>query len=409
MSGPTNGLGRDRLVHGWLLTKGLSDAGDSLWTVALAWTAVHLASPTVAGLVVAAGTVPRAVVLLLGGVLADRADARRVMIAVNTARVAVLVAACAWLVLGDVSLPLLFGVAIAFGVCDAVYEPAAATIGRQLVRQEQLAAYAGAGQTISRVGSMSGAALGGVVVAASGIVGAAAANAVTFAVVVGYLALVLRPRYPLPRAESEAVLRGVARGFAHLRAEPTTRTLVATLSGLNLAVSPALALGVALESRQQGWGAQTLGALEALVGLGAAAGALCLLRWRPRYDALTGFAFLVVQGLAVAALATGSLVVTALACAVIGVTAGGASSLLSAVFVATVDGAYLGRMASIQRLGDDVLMPGAMAAFGALAGATGPGTACVVFGAGMTAAMAVPLSRPAIRSITLSPEPMPVA
>lgn len=396
------GLGRDRLVHGWLTVKGFSDAGDSLWTVALAWTAVHVASPAVAGLVVAAGTLPRAFVLLLGGVLADRTDSRHVMITVNTVRVAVLATACGWLLLGEVSLPLLFGVAVAFGVCDALYEPAAATVGRQLVRQEQLPAYAGAGQTISRIGSMSGAALGGVVVAAWGIGGAAAANAITFAVVVGYLLTVLRPRYPLPRSAAEPVLRGVAHGFAHLRDEPTTRTLVVTLSGLNLAVSPALSLGVALQSRHQGWGAQTLGLLEALVGLGAAAGALCLLRWRPRREAVAGFGFLVVQGLAVTATATGSLVATAVACAVIGVTAGAASSLLSAVFVATVDGAYLGRMASIQRLGDDVLMPAAMAGFGGLAGATGPGTACAVFGLGMAALMAVPLSRPAIRSIALA-------
>ena len=169
------------------------------------------------------------------------------------------------------------------------------------------------------------------------------------------------------------MLRGVARGFGHLRDEPTTRTLVLALSGLNLAVSPALALGVALRAQGEGWGAGAVGLMQALVALGAAIGALALLRWRPRREAVVGFWLLVLQGVAIVGIGVGSVVTTAIACAVIGVTAGAASSLLGAVFMAMVDGAYLGRMTSILRLGDDVLMPAAMAAFGALAAAYGVG------------------------------------
>jgi len=389
------------MVQGWLAVKGLSNAGDALWTVALAWTAVHVASPALAGLVVAAGTLPRAVVLLLGGVVADRHEARRVMLIVNVVRIGVLVATCVWIVTAGTTVPLLLAAAVAFGVCDALYQPSAATIARQLVLPEDLPAFAGVSQTVIRIGSMTGAALGGVVVAVWGLGGSAAFNAVTFAVVVAYLALALRPRYPLPRSTPEPALRGVARGFGHLRDEATTRTLVLALSGLNLAVSPALALGVALRVQQEGWGAHTLGLLEALVGLGAAVGALALLRWRPRREALIGFWFLVVQGLAIVGLGLGPLATVAVACAVIGVTAGAASSLLGAVFMATVDGEYLGRMTSILQLGDDVLMPVAMVAFGALAGVAGVATACAVFGLAMAVAMAGPLTRPAVRRISL--------
>ncbi|MBZ5741335.1 MFS transporter [Nocardioides mangrovi] len=396
---------RDRLALGWLLVKGLSDAGDALWTVAVAWTAVHVASPAVAGLVVAAGTLPRAVVLLLGGVVADRLEARWVMLVVNLARIAVLVATSVWVLTAGTTVPVLVVAAVAFGVCDAVYEPSAATIGRQLVAPDQLPAYTGAGQTISRLGSMGGAAVGGLVVATWGLGGGAVANAVTFAIVVGYLAVALRPRYPLPRAEAEPVLRGVARGFAHLRDESTTRTLVLTLSGLNLAVSPALALGVALRAQDGGWGAGAVGLMQALVGLGAAAGAATLLRWRPTREAVVGFWLLVLQGVAIAGIGVGTVVTTALACTVIGVTAGAASSLLGATFTALVDGEYLGRMVAITRLGDDVLMPLAMALFGLLAGSVGVTAACAAYGLAMAGAMAVPLSRPVIRGLSLRAAP----
>ena len=72
------------------------------------------------------------------------------------------------------------------------------------------------------------------------------------------------------------------------------------------------------------------------------------------------------------------------------------------MFAATIDGEYLGRMASIQRLGDDVLMPAAMAAFGGLADTAGTGVACAVFGLTMAVLMLVPLTRPAIRALSLS-------
>jgi MFS family permease len=327
------------------------------------------------------------------------------MVVVNVVRVAVLLATAAWVLTVGTTVPVLLAAAVAFGVCDALYQPSAATIARQLVTAEQLPAFTGASQTVIRLGSMVGAALGGVVVAAWGLGGSAVANAVTFAVVIGYLVLALRPRYPLPRATPEPVLRSIASGFGHLRDEPTTRTLVLALSGLNLAVSPALALGVALQAHDAGWGAHTLGALQALVGLGAAAGALSLLRWRPPHEALVGFWLLVLQGVAIVALGVGSLAATAVACAVIGVTAGAASSLLGAVFQAMVDGSYLGRMVALLQIGDDVLMPLAMVAFGALAGVSGVGVACTAYGGAMAALMLVPLTRPAIRAISLRPEP----
>src|SRR5690606_37673734 len=36
---------RDLAVHSWIVVKALSDAGDAIWTIALAWTAVQITSP----------------------------------------------------------------------------------------------------------------------------------------------------------------------------------------------------------------------------------------------------------------------------------------------------------------------------------------------------------------------------
>lgn len=392
---------RDHRVHAWILVKALSDAGDALWTIALAWTAVQTASPAVAGLIVAAGTLPRAVVLLFGGMIADRADARRVMVLFNAVRVCVLVTVALWVLAAPPTVGVLLLAAIAFGVCDAFYEPSAGTVARQLVRAADLPSYGALSQTASRLGTMAGAAAGGVIVASAGLVGSAAVNAVTFTVVIAFIAIWLRPRFLLARADRQSALRDIAGGFAHLGAHPTTRTLVIALSGLNLAVGPAVGIGLALRAHDEGWGAPAVGLFEALLGLGAAIGAVSVARWRPRREARAGFRALMLQGLAIVALGWGPAWSVGVAAFVIGATAGYASVLLSATFSATVDTAYLGRMSSITRLGDDCLMPLAMAAFGLLASTTALWVPFALFGGAMTASMVAPLANPAFRSMSL--------
>ena len=392
---------RDHRVHAWILVKALSDAGDALWTIALAWTAVQTASPAVAGLIVAAGTLPRAVVLLFGGMIADRADARRVMMLFNAVRVGVLVTVALWVLSAPPTVGVLLLAATAFGVCDAFYEPSAGTVARQLVRAADLPSYGALSQTASRLGTMAGAAVGGVIVASAGLVGSAAVNAVTFTVVIAFIAIWLRPRFLLARADRQSALRDIAGGFAHLGAHPTTRTLVIALSGLNLAVGPAVGIGLALRAHDEGWGAPAVGLFEALLGLGAAIGAVSVARWRPRREARAGFRALMLQGLAIVALGSGPAWSVGVAAFVIGATAGYASVLLSATFSATVDTAYLGRMSSITRLGDDCLMPLAMAAFGLLASTTALWVPFALFGGAMTASMVAPLANPAFRSMSL--------
>lgn len=392
---------RDMAVHAWIVVKALSDAGDAIWTIALAWTAVQITSPAIAGLIVAAGTIPRAVVLLFGGVLADRANARHVMIAFNLVRVAVLVGTALWILSAGPTVVLLTLAAVAFGVCDAFYEPSAGTISRQLVHARDLPAYSAMAQTASRLGSMGGAAIGGVLVAHAGLSGSASVNALTFALVIAFIAIWLRPRFALPRAPRESALRGILSGFRHLREAPATRILVLSLSGLNLAVGPAVGIGLALRADAEGWGAEAVGVFTALLGVGAALGAVSVARWRPRREARAGFAALIVQGIGIALLGIGPAWLVGVGAFAIGVTAGYASVLLSATFAATVDPAYLGRMGSITRLGDDVLMPLGMAVFGLLASATAVWIPFLLYGVLLAVAMCVPLRNATLRRMSL--------
>ena len=255
---------RDRLFQAWAVVSGFSLAGDAAWFIAFAWTAATLTDPATAGLLLGAGTIPRAVTVLYGGALADRYDARRVVILANVGRIAVLVAGASTMSAIETSVPLLLVVAVLFGVLDALHNPAALTLPRQLVRTDDLPTAAGLMQVAGRLARFGGAPLGGVLVAAGGLQLVMLVDAVTFVGVAAFVGLALKPRFERVRVSTGSTRRDLAAGFAYLRDTPPVRALVVSLSGLNLFVGPALAVGVTLHVHRSGWGSATVGVADAL-------------------------------------------------------------------------------------------------------------------------------------------------
>jgi hypothetical protein len=139
-----------------------------------------------------------------------------------------------------------------------------------------------------------------------------------------------------------------------------------------------LAVGVVLRVHDEGWSSTSLGLIEATVAISAAAASAGAVPWRPARPARVGLLMLVVQSLAMVVLGWAPLVGMFVGAAMVGVTAGLASALLSGAFLRTVAEDYLGRTGSIQALGDDAVMPLAMVGFGALAASTSIGLACTL-------------------------------
>src|SRR4051812_26977586 len=124
---------RDPMVLAWLAAVGVSWFGDYAWTVALAWTAAHTLSPVLAGVVLGVGLLPQALLVLLGGVLADRVDPRRMLVAGQVGQAGVLLlAALAWSS-GLQGASVLLTIAICFGIASGFTLPAGATFIRQIV------------------------------------------------------------------------------------------------------------------------------------------------------------------------------------------------------------------------------------------------------------------------------------
>ncbi|TWD84330.1 MFS transporter [Kribbella amoyensis] len=373
-------LGRDRRVQGWIFSAAVSQIGDVAWYVGLAWSAAQVTTPAGAGLVMGIGALPRALVLLWGGALADRLDARRTMILANLGRIVVLATAGAIVLTSGVTLPLLLTVAVLFGVMDAIYTPAAGTIPRRMVRGEDLVKLAAGTQLANRLAVFVGAPLGGLLVAHGGLAAVMLVDALSFAVIAVALAWVVRPRLPQPSSSGASIRADLRDGFGYLRRDVSARTLVIAFFGLNLCVGPVIAVGLVQRTHVDGWGAGALGWFQACSGISAALGAVIALRWKPRRPARTGLLLLIPQAAGCVMIGAVPRVVVFVAMAMIGMTAGLASAQLSGAFQQTIEPAFLGRTSSIVSLSDEALMPLAMTGFGALISLTDVTFACAALG-----------------------------
>src|SRR2546430_5420322 len=114
--------------------------GDGIFLVALAWQVYQISnSPAALAMVGVAATVPMVAFLLVGGVVSDRLDRRRVMISADVVRGAALAALGALSLSGRIQLWHIVVVAAVYGAANAFFGPAFDAIVPDLVASELLA------------------------------------------------------------------------------------------------------------------------------------------------------------------------------------------------------------------------------------------------------------------------------
>lgn len=261
----------------YLVGQSVSQMGNMVWYVALSWSAIQLGSPGTASVLMILSSLPTIAFTLLGGVIVDRFDTRRLMLGSDLLRTLVTLAA-AGLALLRPGIPLLAVLALAFGTVNAVFQPAAGSMQPRLLRPEQYGNGAALTTVAGRLATSLGGPLGGLVVAYGGLPLGLLVDAATFAVSVATL-YVVRPR-PIPIAGEEDetsrtnYIADFRAGFWFLVRHPTLGPLSAALLLMELGFSGPMNVGLAILSKQRGWGAHGIGLLLTGFGLGAVAGAV---------------------------------------------------------------------------------------------------------------------------------------
>ncbi|MFD7080182.1 MFS transporter [Streptomyces sp. NPDC059918] len=387
---------RDPNVLRWVVAYTASVVGNGCFFLALGWAASRTASPAEAGFVMAVGAVPRAVLMLGGGVIADRFSPRYVVIGSDMVRCAVILAAAAALALASPGLWLLVAVALVFGVADALFLPAVGALPARLADAEQVLRVQGMRSLAVRLGNSMGAPLAGLVMALSGpaaafaVAGGLFALSLTLLFTVRIRALPVRKSDPEAEAEAEAgeadakgMWQEMTSGLRYVRGQPLVRMLVLALVVVELGCVAPLSIGLVLLAGDRGWGASSAGWTLGTFSVGAAVSSLLLTTMgRLPRPGVFYIASLAAGSASIASLALApSPLIAASLGAVGGLTLGLNGGISYALVQSACNPAYLGRVMSLLSLASFGVGPLALPVFGAAAAGFGTAPAFAVFGA----------------------------
>jgi MFS family permease len=259
-----------------------SRLGSAMAPVALAFAILNTlnGSATDIGIVLAARQVPVVVLLLFGGVWADRLPRHHVMVASNLVSGASQAVVAALLLAGHAQLWELAVLAAVNGASSAFFFPASIGIVPQTVPVTMLQEANATLRIAINATSITGAALGGIVVAATSPGVAIAADAVSYGLAAIALAAMRLPASL--RMEGSSVLQELREGWRDFWSRPWLWSIVIQFGLVNAATAGTLAvLGPGVAKEHLG-GPAAWGAVLAAESIGLISCGVLMLRWRPR-------------------------------------------------------------------------------------------------------------------------------
>jgi MFS family permease len=254
----------------------VSLSGTWMQNIALAWFVVELTrSPLAVGILAFCRFVPFTIFGLFSGVVADRVDNRRLMIATQVSSMVVSIALAVLAFSGAAQLWQVYVLAALGGTALVFDAPARHALTFQMVGREELPNAVALNASIFNASRIVGPAIAGVIIAAVGVAWCFAINAVSFlAVLTALLVMRVAELYPLDRKERPTIFRGIRDGLVYVRRSRVVwlilvMTTVLSTVGFNFHV---LVPVLAAETLQAG--PEVFGILSASFGVGALAGAL---------------------------------------------------------------------------------------------------------------------------------------
>jgi MFS family permease len=269
---------RNGAFRRWLIGSTISLLGDQFYLVALPWLVLDkLGSAATLGSLMMAGAVPRAALLLVGGVMTDRFSARWVMLITAVIRALCVMFSGLLAAHGHLHLAQLTLLVVIFGVADAFAMPAQSAYLPWLLRSDQMVAGTGLSQTAALLGSILGPLAAGVVIAKLGVASAFYVDAVSFLFVIVVLLRLPDPRRAAPHVHP---LEAMKQGFSYVLADAPLRSMMLLAMAVNLCVTGPLAVGIADLVKTQLGSASAYGVLMSAAAVGGLTGALLAGVWK---------------------------------------------------------------------------------------------------------------------------------
>ena len=268
-------------------TQLISLTGTWMQSVGQMWLVLHLTSSALAlGITAALQFTPMLLVGTWGGLVADRGDKRRVLIATQSVAGVLALTLGALTLSGQVRLWMVWTLALCLGVVNVVDNPTRQSFVGEMVGANRIANAVGLNSAMFTSARVIGPAIAGFLISAFGTGWCFALNGLSYAAVIAGLLLMrqseLFPSRPVARARGQ-IAAGI--GYAWARRElrlPLLLMLVLGTVSFNFTTLLPLMARFVFHS-----GAQTFGALLSVMAVGALAGALVsAARQRPTHRLL---------------------------------------------------------------------------------------------------------------------------
>lgn len=254
----------------------LSLTGTWMQSTALGWLVLTTTdSEFLLGLTTAVQSLPILVLTLYAGVVADRFDKRRILVAALAFSMLQALLLAVLVDTGRITYGLILALVVALGTANAFEIPTRQAFFVDLVGKEDLTNAIALNSAAFNASRIVGPAIAGALIASVGMASAFYVNAFSYtAVLAGLLLLRLPPRPPAPpRASTRTHL---AEGFSFIRDAPVARALVGLIAALSILGFPYVVLLPVFARDILQVGAPGLGWMLSASGAGALAGGIAL-------------------------------------------------------------------------------------------------------------------------------------
>ncbi len=277
---------RDRDYRLLWLGQTISFLGDQFHLIALPWLVLTLTNdPKQIGFVLAASSVPRAALMLIGGAWADQHSPRLIMLISDVVRFAVVAALAFAILTNTAQLWMIYILAIVFGTVSGFFHPASNAAIPRILDDDQLESGNSLFQIADQAAAFLGPAAAGVLIALFGqsvVGGEQVASLFGIGIAFGVdassfllSALCLLAMHPVSAPESgeERPLAAVKEGLVWIWREPEIRGILMIIAFANALISGPLLVGLTVLSKQRlGGDTIAMGIILSAYALGNLAG-----------------------------------------------------------------------------------------------------------------------------------------
>lgn len=269
---------RERNFRLFFIGQGVSQIGTWVQSVALVWLVLSRTGSGVAlGVTTALQFLPLLVLGPWAGLVADRVDKRKLLVATQAAAAAQAGGMGLLVLTGSDSLPLIYALSLVFGIITAVDNPVRRAFVVELVAEQHVPNAIGLNSALMTGSRIVGPAVAGVLIAGVGVAWCFLVNALSYVAVLAGLARMDAAGFG-PAARAERARGQLREGFRYVWRTPELRLplllvgVAATLAFNYPVLLPLLA------ERSLGGGASTFGLLYSTMSVGSLAGALVIAR-----------------------------------------------------------------------------------------------------------------------------------